>query len=295
LVYHTGDMTLHSVRSILKNEVNDVVICQDQDSPARPYYTLVAVKDRDTAKTLLSIFESQPRDAFEPDESRSPAFIKCFSHKEQLCYLFEYNEERNLDAFCEGQITSQVIRERICINIVLSCLSSPLPFPLLFLLLEQRQLHIEKDNTIYFTPYFDLRRLDPKKTETHCTIECVRLLLDILQKKNAGGRSSRASLKSYELLRKKIDSRSCRHFTELYRDIKISALPEKKPKMFKRIRAFWERNKDFLFRIILVLSIIALVLAVIMLASYLIFGDFLLFRLFGGSIDKIGTEQMNIK
>ena len=283
MVYRTGDMVLYSVKEVFKNEVNDVIICQDQSSPARPYYTLIALKSRETAKTLLSIFERCPR---EMDEE---PYIKCFTHKEQLCYLFPYNSGRSLTAFSEGQIINQVVREEVCINIVLACLSSPLPFPLLFLALHQEQIHIEKDNSIFFTPYFDLRELDKNMDEAACTRRCVHILLDILQ------RGSNKPLKSFDLLRKKIDSRSYRQLTELYRDIKVTALPKKKPKLFKRLRALWSYNKDRLFRILLVISIICFAIALTMLVSYLIFGDFALFRLFGGSIDQIGTEEINTK
>jgi hypothetical protein len=268
---------------MFKNEINDVVICQDQSSAARPYYTLIAVKDRETAKTLLSIFERNPRDVDEP------AYIKCFSHNEQLCYLFPYHVERNLESFAEGQGINQVIRESICINLVLACLSSPLPFPLLYLILNQKQMHIEKDNSIFFTYCLDLSELDATKDEAGCTVRCVNILLNILQEQ------SRKPLKSFDLLRKKIDSRSYRQLTELYRDIRISALPEKKSKFFNRFRSFWGRHKDVFFRILLVVSIVSAAFALLMLLSYLIFGDFALFRLFGGSIDKIGTEVINIK
>jgi hypothetical protein len=268
---------------MFKNEINDVVICQDQASAARPYYTLVAVKDRKTAKALISVFERQSRDMDEP------AYIKCFSHNEQLCYLFPYHVERNLESFAEGQGTNRFVRESICINLVLACLSSPLPFPLLYLILNQKQVHIEKDNSIFFTYSFDLRELNANIDEAGCTVRCVKILLDILQE------PGRRSLKSFELLRKKTDSRSYRQFTELYRDIRISALPERKSKFFSRLRSFWEERKDVLFRILLVVSIVSAVIALLMLLSYLIFGDFMLLRLFGGSIDKIGTEEINLK
>ncbi|MCL2035982.1 MAG: hypothetical protein FWG83_01165 [Oscillospiraceae bacterium] len=282
MIYHTDDMTLYSVRSVFKSEINDVVVCQDRASPAKPYYTLVVVKKRETAKKLLSIFEENPKSTEE-----SP-FVKCFSHGEELCYLFDYHIERNLEQFCEGQLITPNDKENICINIVLACFASPLPYPLLHLILSRRQVHIEKDNAIYFTHYFDLSELDPKNDEAQCTFECVRILLEILQK------GSKKPLKSYNLLRKKIDRHSYKHFAELYRDIKITALPHTKPKLFQRFRNFWSWNKDRFFKIILVISVLAAILALLMLASYLIFGDFSLFRLFRGSIDKIGTEQINL-
>jgi hypothetical protein len=243
------------------------------------------VKDRDAAKTLLAVFENCSRD-IKADES---VYIKCFSHKEELCYLFEYHEQRKLNTFVWGQITSPNIREEICINIVLSCLSSSLPFPLLYLILSQGLINIEKDNSVFFTPYFDLSELDLNMSEADCTVRCVYILLEILQG------NSQKNLKSFDLLRKKTDSRSYRHFTELYRDIRITALPTVKPKLFKRFRLLWQRNKDTIFKILLVLSVVSAIIALVMLLSYLIFGDFILARLFSGSIDQIGTEQINIQ
>jgi hypothetical protein len=282
MIYKTGDMVLNSVRDIFRNDVNDIIICRDSASPARPYYVLAAVKERETAKALLAVFENNPRDSGES------AYIACFSHCEQLCYLFDYHIERSIAAFGEGQITSHYIRENVCINIVLSCLSSPLPYPLLYLLLDKAHINIQKDNSIFFTPYFDLSRLDPTIGESACAVKCVRLLIEILQRQN------RKSCKSLVLLEKRVQSRSYKCFTEVYRDIKITAIPEKKPKLFKRLRAWWGRNKDILFKIILVMSVICVILALSMLLSYLIFGDSFFSRLFGGSIDQIGTEPINI-
>ncbi|MDR3294886.1 MAG: hypothetical protein LBT26_03505 [Clostridiales Family XIII bacterium] len=280
-VYHVNNMALACVGEILRTAANTVEICRDMASRARTLYTVLVVHDRQTAKKLSAVFEQRRGNPLE-----EPCLGR-FAEGENLCYVFPYRQARSLTAFAEAQMDSPVIREAACVNLVLACLSSPLPYPLLFMLLDKGQIHIEKDNTVFLTPYFDLSELDAGKAEADCATRCGAVLLDILQTKN------RKTLKSFALLQKKVDHGAYRQFAELYHDIRLTALPTEKSGWRKRLRNAWERNGGRVFRVLLALSVICAAVALVILVSYLIFGGFPLFRLFGGSLNTIGGEALN--
>lgn len=277
MVYTHNDMVLETVATQFSGKANDVLVCRDRNSPIGAQYTLIVIRDRDCIKKLLPVLEAQ--------EAKSP-FLFNFAQNDELIYGFPFQPERRFSAFARGQMLTPVLGETICTNLVMECISSTLPPPLLYLALTQNNVNITKDNYIFFTPVFDLSELDPEITETECTICCAKLILELLE----GG--TKKKLKSCELIRKKCQSNSYSAFPELYRDIKLTAMPGKKPGIKTRLKGFWLRSKDNLFRLLLVVCIVAVVIALIMLISQIIFGDIPLLRLFKNCFEFIGTERL---
>lgn len=283
MICHMENMILSSIREIFSSAVNDVFICRDLNSPTGACYTLLVVKDRTCTRKLISVFENSEKIV----QKDSTPFICSFSENEFLYYLFDYRPERRLSLFAEGQMVSSYEWEEICINLVMECLSCALPYPLLYLVLNQDNIQLEKDNSIYFTLYFDLSELDVAKDEASCADLCVKLMLGIFQNK------TKKKLKSFELLQKKEERNAYRDFPELYRDIRITQNPYTKIPIFKRMKSLWQKNKDQAFRILLVLSVTLVILALIVLISQVIFGNVPVFRIFERCFDKIGTEKLN--
>lgn len=282
MVYHADNMVLASIQEILRGPVNDVVVCEDIKSSLKDRYMLIVVKDRGCAKRLLAILQESEKEL----TGKKPC-LKMFAENESLCFLFDYRPERKLERFAPGQLVSPVLQEKVCVNIVMECLSVALPYPLLYLVLDQGNIQLEKDNSVYFTYALDLSGLDESKNEAECVDRCVDILLQLLQ------HSPRKRLKSFELLRKKAERKAYRMFPELYRDIRLTAIPEKKPPFTQRVKNFWLRNKDRFFRILLVLCMISVIVALLMLLSQLIFGNIPFFRIFENSFGKIGTENLS--
>lgn len=281
MVYEAEGMVLHTVNEALAGSVNDVVVCQDMATPARPYYRLLVVKSPETARRMLTVFaESQKPRATETD-----GLLKVFSQGEELCFLFPFRAERRMRAFAPGQLTSGRVREAMAVNMAMECLSSPLPWPLLYLVLMQDSVSITAANEIYFNPGVDLEGLDAAKGEADCVNLCVRILLDYLD----GGSKK---LPSFVLMHKKLERHAYQSFPELYRDIRVSMLPEKKPTLWQRVKGWWYRNKDVLFRVLLVLCALLVLVALVILISQLIYGDVPLFRIFENRFERIGTETL---
>ena len=286
MVYYAQGMELEVISQVFHGSANDVAVCRDRLSASGTRYTLLAVHDRECARKMLTVMEDNQR-------SGESACLLQFSQNETMLFLFPYREERKFSAFASGQMTSPEAGETIGINLVMECLSVNLPWPLLYLVLEQDCVQIAKDNTVYFTMILDLKELEPTRTEWNCVSSCARLLLDLLAGPTAGGKRRRKKLKSFELIRKKTGKNVYTGFPELYQDIKVTALPQVKPSLKSRFRIFWQNNRDRLFRLLLVLCILLLAAAVVILVSQLIFGDVPLLRLFRHTFDVIGTENLH--
>jgi hypothetical protein len=279
MIFYASNMVLEPVRDVFDGPENSVSICRDLQSPIGAHYTLLVVKDRNIAKRLIAIFENSERVL---PEGILP-YTACFTQNELLCYLFDYREERKLGLFAPGQIISAKDWESVCVNLVLECLSSPIPFPLLALSLEPDNVHLEKDGTVFLTPYYDLSRLSEDNDEAVCARKCAELMLSLIE--------TRGRLKSAELMRKKLAKDAFRSLPELYRDIKITEIPEKK-KITERVRRFLRRNKDRFFVILLFLCVAAAIFALVVLVSQLLFGNIPILRIFERCFDVIGTRSL---
>ena len=278
MVFQSQKMQLQSVRIVLKNDVNEVHVCRNLIDKSGGLYTVICVKDHMLVRKFLTVCEQT--------KSEESFFVDCFSDGENQIIVFPYVKERLLDNFYRPDILSVSECEDVCINTIIACMSSPLPWPLLYLVLTQGQLHLSRDGSVYLGYMIDLEDLDVTRTEKDCTVRCARILLDLLRPKE--GRQ----VNSLKLLDKKVAKASYTRFVELYKDVRISAAPRQQTKFFRRLRGWFARNKDALFRVLLWISIILALFVVLSFLSQLIFGDVPWLRLFINSFDKIGTESL---
>ncbi len=278
MVYQSQKMKLNCVRTVKKSGVNDIFICQDLNTAARNLYTLFVIRDHRTARMYLEIFERAGLSA-------QDSYIDSFSDKGAHCMVFEYKQERPLADFYMGESYTLQECENVCMQVIMACIASNLPYPLLYLLLKQRQLHLARDHSVYLSYQLDLTELDPEKTERDCAVECAVILAGLLAPK--------ASQKafSYRLLEKKIARKSYDKFTELYKDIRISAAPQKKG-IFRRIKAWFVRNQDTLFRLLLIVCSILAAVTIASLISQLVLGDIPWLRIFYNGFKTIGRESL---
>lgn len=279
MFYQSQRMKLECVRVVKESDINDILICQDLNTSAGNLYTLLVIKEHQIAKKYLEVFQ-------QAGMSAQDSYIDSFSDRGALCMAFEYKQERPLRDFYMGESYTLAECESICINVIMTCITSNLPYPILYLLLKQEQLHLSKDHTVYFSYQVDLAQLDPEKTQRDCAVACASILRELLRPK--------ASQKafSYRLLEKKISRKSYDRFTELYKDIRITAVPKKKRGIRKRIKAWFVRRQDGLFRLLLCICLFLAILALVSLISQLLFGDIPWLRILFNGFKTIGTESL---
>ncbi len=281
MIYYPPGMKLEVVSELFHGSVNDVIVCRDMLSASGTMYTLLVIHDRECARRFLDILEKDTRMGEIP-------YIMKFAQNEELLFVFSYREPRTFSTFSKAQATNLAASEQIAVNLVMQCLSVALPWPLLRLILRQDCVHITKENTVYFTMNIDLEKLEPECTEKNCVHDCIVIIMKLFKSLNVSKKS-----KCFELIRKKNEKNVYTCFPELYQDIRITAAAAKKNSLTGGLKGFWLRNRDRLFKILLVICVIAVVVAIAMLVTKMIFGDIPWLRLFQNMFDVIGTQNLH--
>ena len=274
----TDSMQLECLRDVLHNETNDVYICQNINAPVRSYYTLIMIKDHDVAKRMLNMFEQS--------DKGKEILIKHFVSQDAFCLLFDYRQERPLEQFYMGSAYSLEVCEAICINLIMECLSQQIPYPLLYMILTQQQVSLSRDHTVFFNYQFDLTDFDENKMEKDCAVKCAVIIRELLREFE----TQKAT--SFELLSRKIPKEGYKTFTELYRDIRLSAVTKKKRGIWRKLKNFFIKHQDHFFRLFLFICILLAGFVLLMLLSQAILGDTPFLRFFFNPFKKIGTESV---
>lgn len=279
MIYESGKMQLQVVATKFVGEVNDCYICRDLLSPGGIIYTVIVVNKHDVVRDLLSLFALSGRNGAE-------VLIDDFSYGEKHVYVFPYHRERPLSRFYDGESMTLSQCEDVCINIILACITSNLPYPILYMLLKNDMLQLTADRSVFFGYELDFRNLDLTVSESECTRECADILLELLKPK-AGQKAT-----SYYLLQKKTANGSYGKFTELYRDITIAAVSKKKISPFLPVKLWIKNNSERIIGILFWISLILAILALSTVASRVLLGGNSWLRLFFNTFKKIGTETL---
>lgn len=258
--------------------INDVVVCEDLRSGRSNYYTVLVIHDHETVKKLIRILETS--------EYGNECYVDMFDYRNHFCVVFPYVKERKLSQFyMPGELKIEQCEE-ICLSLLLQCVGSKLPYPLLYLILEQEQIHLLKDGSVVLGYAMDLSGLDDQCGEDKCAMQCAILIRDMLKDKSV------SKSISYQLLMKKIPKQRYQTIREVYKDVQLSMVQKRKRGLRKRFQDWLFRNQSTLFRILLYISVILLILTLIMVFSNIIWGDIPFLRILFNSFKKIGTESM---
>ena len=168
---HNSSYTV--VSTLFSGEANCCYMARLTDDMEGRSFTIIAVKDHDVIRDLM---EASSR----INNITDSQLVDAFTHGNDYVLVFPYRQERPLARFFVGESMALSEIEEIGTNLLLSCISASLPYPMLYLLLEQGQINLAKDGGIFFTYVIDLRDLDLKRTERDCTVKCARILRDIL-------------------------------------------------------------------------------------------------------------------
>lgn len=278
MIYESAKLQLEEVGIVHLSPAGDCLICKDLKVNGSVLYTVFRVSDHDVVKNIISLFEGY--------SGKDGVLVDSFAADNNHIFVFPYRKDRPVSEFYMGDTMPISRCEDICINVILACMTSGLPWPFLYLCLGQGLLNLSKDDSVYLTYNFNLRGLNPEIKERDCVVACAEVLLKLLE--------SKASQKadSYILLEKKIKSRSYSKFTELYRDIRIAATPKSKAGIISKIIKWFMINKDRFFGILFWVSLILVIIAFAMLVTNAIMGDVPWLRFFINNFKRIGTESL---
>lgn len=168
MIYQSDKTVYASVMEVLKGDANDILICRDALSESKRYYTLLVIHDHEIVKRLLCVLERSSH-GYE-------CCVEIFQQGDVFCAVFPHVKERHLKSFyMPAQFTSETCG-RICENLILACMLSKLPYPLLYLALGQEQLHLRKDDSVepgYTIELDELMRESEKKNAQGSARSCL--------------------------------------------------------------------------------------------------------------------------
>ncbi len=281
MVYSIGSKKLNCIRKVLENTVNEVWVAQDISREGnKEYYTLLIIRQHETAKTLMEIWEKGSK-------SGRSSRAQMAAQEDEFCIIYPYRKERPLEKFYNGAICTGEECERICMNLIAECISCGEAWPVLYLMLCQNQVHLEKDNSVSLSYFLELSALTKDADERACTMKCADMILKIMRQNKAMEKTV-----GMKLLEKKLLKEGYSTMTELFRDVHMDAGSWEKVKLQDRIKDFLIVRKERILRVLLVLSVILGIIALLMLLSQMIFGDIPFLRIFTNSFETIGNESL---
>ncbi len=278
MIYQSDRITYCPVMTVSHGVVNDILICRDNDTNRNSFYTLLVFKDHETVKKLIRILETS-RYGYD-------CCLDFFQYQSSYCMAFPEVKERKLEDFYMAEQFSNDKCAEICEKLVLQCMLSKLPYPLLYLVLKQEQIHLLKDYNIELGYTLDLSELDETVGEKECAGACAFLVRKLLQKKK-----NKKNI-GYRLLSKKIPREDYNSLQTLYRDLKVARKAGKKRGFFTRLKLWWSNGQGGFFRMLLIICLILLIFTLICFLSQAIFGDIPFLRILFNHFKTIGTESL---
>lgn len=275
MIYRSNKMTYVPVMQVLKGEANDIFICRDAVSGQKNYYTFLVIHDHEIVKRLLRVMERSCHGC--------QCCVEIFQQDDVYCAVFPHVRERYLKSFyMPAQITSKT-RGEICENLILACMLSRLPYPLLYLALEQEQVHLRKDNSVELGYTVELDELDEKTGERECARQCAMALRELLEP--GKGRESIA----YRFFMKKWDYET---FGSLYRDLRLVKGTLQRQGRLAQLRLLFQNYQKGLLRFLRIICIGVMILAMISLLSRAVWGEIPFLRILVNHFRVIGTESL---
>ncbi len=268
-----------TVQKIKKSPANEVLVCEDLNREKGSLCTVLAVADHYVMRRFIEVYDKA-------DYIEENTVKDMFSDDGRFFIVYPYVKERPLEKFYMGGAMSLRECEDVCVNLIIACMTGNLPWPVLYLILKQREIQMARDGSVSLSYRIDLTELNPEVGEKECAIECARVLIWMLESK------ARRKANSYVLLKKKTEKNSYQSFKDLYKDVEIAAEPPGKNNIIASLKAWFNRNKQTLFRILLWTSAVLAVFVIITFLTNLIFGDVPWLRLFIRSFEKIGLESL---
>lgn len=279
MLYRHGEIELETVSIIQQNRKQDIEVCRRVGISVEEKYLVWIVHDHELSKMILSTFENRGEEIRSTLEKYELFFVQ----NQDCIFCFKQKEERNLFAYLPVEITTKQEQERLGVQIVEACMSTSIPMPVLYCILEQRVLNLAKDKSVYWGMQVNLESLNEKFLEKQCVEMCMQLLLDM----QATYKNKNKIL--VQMLEKRLVNKDYNQFQELYRDVQIAAEIKNKKDWKHQGEKFLLKYKDKLFRALIILGIITSIVGIVALISILLFGDIPLLRLFTNDFRIIGT------
>ncbi|SFK91857.1 hypothetical protein SAMN05216390_10569 [Lachnospiraceae bacterium KH1T2] len=268
-----GEKQLNIIQVVYDNESYSEVVVETAGSFSGEYRLVWVIREHEMASALVRIL------------ARSEC-CRIFSSGGNTCFSFPYEEQRPIERFYYKTSFNRDEKDMILRALVILCMTSDIPCTLLYLMLSQRQIMLEKDKSMHLSYMLVLERDIKEYKETDCVRECARLLIDLLDTDDSNDKAGR------KLLLKRYERNGYSKWIDLYRDVKLITAKVKRKKFRDLVRELLSGKKEFFVRLLFTVCIVLAVVTLFMIISQVLLGRIPLFNLFTKSFDVIGTESL---
>lgn len=154
------NMELEPIRTVLKNNVNEIMVCRDQKRDSGEYYTIISINDTAIRKKIAG------KIAGEGLFSSNGDFIGSFVHRDSLNLVFLYQRENRLcnQEAIYGQTFAD--RKKLATNLLIACAETEITGALGILLIQDYNINVFYGCRITFNYFLDFQKWNPEDGET---------------------------------------------------------------------------------------------------------------------------------
>lgn len=279
--FQIGNRLITGVRLAYEGQYNTVWICTAEgNKKGKEMCTVIRLEDRQLLDKLLKA-------AVHAEKKGRKIWNTSFSFRKKFLAVYPYEEERPLERYYRPK---QFSLDKCCdigVSIAAECATAQWDFSVLYLILEQKQLHIRKNGQVFFGFALDLEHINPFRNEKDCACKCGELIYRLLE--DCKGIRERTG---FLLLEKKLQKEGYETFDSLLQDLCLLHKKKKSRTFGETCRSFWKRYEK---RILKVLAAAGCILGLAALAAALsraVWGDVPVLRVFFHTFDIIGTENL---
>ena len=230
-------VNMEPVRTILSNDVNDVIIYRDTGSGGR-FFTVVFIKDRNVIEYVLELL-----DTVNGIESEDSDFMGVNASESRLALTFRYFPERSIDSFASVQLVEYKAAIEASRTFIERCMGSELPQELLWLAIDRKNISIDRENNVYFNYFLDFSKmpegLTREKLADRAAFFVKSLLTDYFARMKKRGKVKYPN--SVELFIRKEEKLLFTSFADVYQDILFMIEEEKNRR--RGLKGLWDRLK----------------------------------------------------
>ncbi len=152
-------MDLQVLRTVIKNDVNEVSVCSDMKRESGTFYTLIAIYDEEIRRQVVKKVKGEGVFAKNMD------FIGSFTYENSFCLVFNYRSEVRL---CDKEaIIADNFKKRkeLATAFVMACIESDCDQAMGELLLQDRNINIAGDSRVHFNYFMDFAQYQPGRNK----------------------------------------------------------------------------------------------------------------------------------
>lgn len=148
------NMELEIVRTVLKNQANDIYVCTDTRKDTGVFYTMVSIHDKSCRKLVTEKLNTERLFFSNRD------FIGSFIYENRLNLVFRYYHENLLSLLGSVYLAEFTDCKRAALGLIAACAECGAGPELGALLLNDRNINVTREGEVQFNYFLDFAELE---------------------------------------------------------------------------------------------------------------------------------------